>query len=115
MRQGIIIGICRETGSSEPISGMLPYDQARTTLRELAAEPSRFDQLEIWTRSGLAKAAKPTHRLDQGDGAAPAAGEETVDAPRRRKRSTKKAASAPAQDAEATATKSDNTTSESPQ
>ena len=115
MRQGIIIGISNEAGTAEPLTGVLAYDQAREQLRELAGEPSPFDRLEIWTRSGLAKAAKPTHRLDQGHGAAPAAGEETVDAPRRRKRSTKKAASAPAQDAEATATKSDNTTSESPQ
>jgi len=114
MRQGIIIGISNEAGTAEPLTGVLAYDQAREQLRELAGEPSPYDRLEIWTRSGLAKAAKPTHRLE-GDGAAPAAGEETVDAPRRRKRSTKKAASAPAQDAEATATKSDNTTSESPQ
>jgi len=114
MRQGIIIGISNEAGTAEPLTGVLAYDQAREQLRELAGEPSPYDRLEIWTRSGLAKAAKPTHRLE-GDGAVPAAEEETVDAPRRRKRSTKKAASAPAQDAEATATKSDNTPSESPQ
>jgi len=97
MRQGIIIGICRETGSSEPISGMLPYDQARATLRELAAEPSRFDQLELWTRRGLAKMARPISRLQPEEA-------EKAPAPRK-KRTSKKAASAPP--AEATAPKSE--------